>query len=72
MPPPPLTSAGAGAQRTPAGETLRKAAGNLRPRVDILPADGLNVYDVVRKRVVVMTEQAVREAVEKLNAPIRR
>lgn len=63
---------GIGAQRTPEGETLRRAACNLRPRLDVLPADGLNVYDIVRKRILVLSEGAVQDVVGRLDARIKR
>lgn len=63
---------GAGAQREPAGELLRRAACNLRPRVDVLASDGLNVYDILRKRVVLLSADAAREVQERLSAPMKR
>lgn len=53
------------------GLHLRRAAGNLE-RVHILPAQGLNVYDILRRRTLVLTEQAVQQVTARLLAPIKR
>ena len=43
-------------------ENFRRAAKNL-PRVDVLPQQGANVYDILRRDTLVLTKDAV-EALE--------
>jgi len=40
-------------------EGLARAARNL-PRVDVLPQQGANVYDILRRDTLVLTREAVR------------
>ncbi len=51
------------------GETLdenfARAARNI-PLIDVLPAQGLNVYDVLRRDVLVLTKAAVEKINERL------
>ncbi|MBT5575198.1 MAG: 50S ribosomal protein L4 [Alphaproteobacteria bacterium] len=51
------------------GETLEsgfvRAAANI-PLIDVLPSQGLNVYDIVRRDVLVMTKEAVSFVEERL------
>ena len=51
------------------GETLEngfvRAAANI-PLIDVLPSQGLNVYDAVRRDVLVMTKDAVDFIEERL------
>jgi large subunit ribosomal protein L4 len=51
------------------GETLEnefvRAAANI-PLIDVLPSQGLNVYDAVRRDVLVMTKEAVDFVEERL------
>ena len=42
-----------------------RATANL-PRIDLLPAQGANVYDILRRDVLVLTKQAVNDLTEKL------
>jgi large subunit ribosomal protein L4 len=46
----------------PSERELRQAAGNL-PNVDVLPVQGINVYDILRRQKLVLTKAAV-EALE--------
>ena len=41
------------------------AARNL-PTIDVLPAQGLNVYDILRRDTLVLTQDAVRQIEERL------
>lgn len=60
-----------GIDATPEGVHLRRAAGNLQ-RVHILPVQGVNVYDILRRRTLIMTETAIKQLTERLLAPIKR
>jgi large subunit ribosomal protein L4 len=51
----------------PRNETLEKSARNLQS-VTLLPPDGLNVYDVLRRRHLVLTRAAVESVVNRLRA----
>jgi large subunit ribosomal protein L4 len=51
----------------PRNETLEKSARNL-PTVTLLPPEGLNVYDVLRRRNLVLTRAAVDAVVSRLRA----
>lgn len=42
-----------------------RATANL-PRIDVLPSQGANVYDILRRDVLVLTKQAVNDLTEKL------
>ncbi len=42
-----------------------RATANL-PRIDVLPSDGANVYDILRRDVLVLTKDAVANLTEKL------
>ena len=42
-----------------------RATANL-PRIDVLPSKGANVYDILRRDVLVLTKQAVNDLTEKL------
>ncbi len=42
-----------------------RATANL-PRIDVLPSQGANVYDILRRDVLVMTKDAVNDLTEKL------
>lgn len=42
-----------------------RATRNL-PRIDVLPSQGANVYDILRRDVLVLTKQAVNDLTEKL------
>lgn len=42
-----------------------RATANL-PRIDVLPVQGANVYDILRRDVLVLTKQAVNDLTEKL------
>lgn len=42
-----------------------RATANL-PRIDVLPSQGANVYDILRRDVLVLTQEAVNELTEKL------
>ena len=44
---------------------LARAARNL-PRVDVLPQQGANVYDILRRDVLVLTREAVQRLEERL------
>ena len=46
-------------------EGLARAARNL-PRVDVLPQQGANVYDILRRDTLVLTREAVRHLEERL------
>lgn len=48
-------------------ENFAKAARNL-PCIDVLPAQGLNVYDVLRRDTLVLTKAAVEKIHERLSA----
>lgn len=48
-------------------ENFAKAARNL-PAIDVLPAQGLNVYDVLRRDTLVLTKSAVDKIHERLSA----
>lgn len=48
-------------------ENFAKAARNL-PAIDVLPAQGLNVYDVLRRDTLVLTRAAVEKIHERLSA----
>ncbi|MED5549811.1 MAG: 50S ribosomal protein L4 [Pseudomonadota bacterium] len=48
-------------------ENFAKAARNL-PLIDVLPAQGLNVYDVLRRDTLVLTKAAVEKIHERLSA----
>ncbi len=64
-----LTGLGASNALVIGGETLEndfvRAAGNI-PLIDVLPSQGLNVYDVVRRDVLIMTKDAVDFIEERL------
>jgi large subunit ribosomal protein L4 len=51
----------------PRNETLEKSARNL-PTVTLLPPEGLNVYDVLRRRSLVLTRAAVDAVTSRLTA----
>ena len=36
------------------------------PQIDVLPAQGLNVYDILRRDTLVLTQDAVRQIEERL------
>jgi len=36
------------------------------PQIDVLPAQGLNVYDILRRDMLVLTQDAVRQIEERL------
>ena len=42
-----------------------RATANL-PRIDVLPSQGANVYDILRRDVLVLTKEAVSDLTEKL------
>ena len=42
-----------------------RATANL-PRIDVLPSQGANVYDIIRRDTLVLTKQAVNDITEKL------
>lgn len=42
-----------------------RATANL-PRIDVLPSQGANVYDIIRRDVLVLTKDAVKDITEKL------
>lgn len=42
-----------------------RATANL-PRIDVLPAQGINVYDIIRRDTLVLTKDAVKNITEKL------
>ncbi len=42
-----------------------RAASNL-PRIDVLPIQGANVYDIMRRDILVLTKEAVNDLTEKL------
>lgn len=42
-----------------------RATANL-PRIDVLPAQGANVYDIIRRDVLILTKDAVNDLTEKL------
>ena len=42
------------------------------PLVDVIPAEGLNVYSVLQRRVVVLSVAALAEVTERLTVPIKR
>ena len=42
-----------------------RATANL-PRIDVLPSKGANVYDIIRRDVLVLTKSAVNDLTEKL------
>jgi len=44
-----------------------RATANL-PRIDLLPSQGANVYDILRRDILVLTKQAVNDLTEKLKA----
>ena len=46
-------------------EGLVRAARNL-PRVDVLPQQGANVYDILRRDMLVLTREAVQRLEERL------
>jgi large subunit ribosomal protein L4 len=46
-------------------EGLARAARNL-PRVDVLPQQGANVYDILRRDMLVLTREAVQRLEERL------
>ena len=48
-------------------ETVRRSARNV-PSVRVLPAEGLNVYDILKHRNLVMTTAAVEKVVSRLGA----
>jgi large subunit ribosomal protein L4 len=51
----------------PRNETLEKSARNLAS-VTLLPPEGLNVYDVLRRRTLVLTQAAVEAVTTRLSA----
>jgi large subunit ribosomal protein L4 len=51
----------------PRSETLEKSARNLQ-QVTLLPPEGLNVYDVLRRRHLVLTKAAVEAVTSRLRA----
>ena len=64
-----LNSLGASNALVVGGETLEtefvRAASNI-PLIDVLPSQGLNVYDVVRRDTLIMTKEAVGLTEERL------
>ena len=42
-----------------------RATANI-PRIDVLPSQGANVYDILRRDVLVLTKDAVNDITEKL------
>ena len=64
-----LNSLGASNALVVGGETLEsefvRAASNI-PLIDVLPSQGLNVYDVVRRDTLIMTKEAVGFTEERL------
>jgi large subunit ribosomal protein L4 len=42
-----------------------RATANL-PRIDVLPVQGANVYDILRRDTLVLTKEAVNDLTEKL------
>jgi large subunit ribosomal protein L4 len=46
-------------------ENFRRAIANI-PRVDVLPQQGANVYDILRRDTLVLTKDAVDHLVERL------
>ncbi|HPF46815.1 MAG TPA: 50S ribosomal protein L4, partial [Emcibacteraceae bacterium] len=46
-------------------ENFRKALSNI-PNVDVLPTQGANVYDILRREKLVLTKAAVESLVERL------
>lgn len=50
----------------PSALELRKSGGNI-PNVNILPVEGLNVYDLVKHRHLVISKEALLQLEEKLN-----
>lgn len=53
------------------GEMLRRAGRNL-PGVDIVPACGANVYSILRRDVLLLTQGAAEALTQRLRAPINR
>jgi len=49
-------------------ENFRLASRNL-PFVDVLPAQGLNVYDILRRDTLVLTRDAIRKIEERFHGP---
>ena len=64
-----LTGLGASNALVIGGETLEKdfvrAAANI-PLIDVLPSQGINVYDAVRRDILIMTKDAVEFVEERL------
>ncbi len=44
-----------------------RATANI-PRIDVLPSQGANVYDILRRDTLVLTKQAVADLVERISA----
>eukprot|EP00884_Botryococcus_braunii_P023314 jgi/Botrbrau1/9667/Bobra.0201s0002.1 len=53
------------------GSALRRVCSNL-PWVDVLPAEGLNVYSILKRDYLGLTQHAVVQVVERLTRPIKR
>ena len=49
----------------PVDENLRRAAANV-PHLDVLPQQGANVYDILRRETLVLTRAAVQSLQERL------
>jgi hypothetical protein len=58
-------------QGSDGGEFLRRAGRNL-PGVNIVPQIGANVYDILKRDVLVITREAADQLAERLQAPINR
>lgn len=52
-------------------EPLRRVCNNL-PWVDVLAAEGLNVYSILQRDYLAMTVPAIQQVVERLTRPIKR
>lgn len=52
-------------------EHLRLAANNL-PWVDVLPAEGANVYSILQRDQLVLSRTALDALVARLHTPVRR
>jgi large subunit ribosomal protein L4 len=46
-------------------ETFSRAAANI-PLIDVLPKDGINVYDILRRKTLVLTKEALSSLEERL------
>eukprot|EP00803_Ostreobium_quekettii_P002910 evm.model.scf_401.6 EVM.evm.TU.scf_401.6 scf_401:30739-35649(+) len=60
-----------GKQAPDGGELVRRAGSNL-PGVDVLPSEGLNVYSILRRDILVLTRGAVDLVTERLRRSINR